>query len=151
MVCPKNAMFCVCRTHRGASLLVDVFIGRSMLRPYYPYEGWKKYKICGHPYHLRHPRAISELRTHKSYHEKGNDKIHHSYPVGDTECHSDQPRRDLLHRRLLTTQGGCTKREEDMPLAHPLLCISLIVRFIPCPRTSRRGSPPSSLRFSAAC
>ena len=40
----ENAMFCACRTHRGASLLVDVFIGRSTLRPYYPYEGWKNIK-----------------------------------------------------------------------------------------------------------
>ncbi len=42
------------------------FIGRSMLRPYYPCEGWKKYKICGHPYHLCHLCAISELRTQNS-------------------------------------------------------------------------------------
>ena len=35
-----------------------IFIGRSTLRPYYPYEGWKKYKIRGHPSYLCHLRAI---------------------------------------------------------------------------------------------
>jgi len=61
-------------------------------------------KICGHPYHLRHLRAIhqSKIINHQSYHEKGNDKIHCTDIVGNSFSHRNQPGRDFMHQHTVT-------------------------------------------------
>ena len=51
--------------------------------------------------------SVCHLRTHnselkKSYHEKGNDKIHYSDLVGNFKRHCNQPGRDLLHQHTVT-------------------------------------------------
>jgi len=44
----------------------------------------------------------SKIINQKSYHEKGNDKIHCTDLVGDIKCHRNQPGRDLLHQHTVT-------------------------------------------------